>query len=109
MISKFILDNLKPNITEIVINNAKNFISENVGEDDKNLFFGPLSIGNETFIEIQHRWCMAHILHNIGMFPSISQARKNGWNKPIPWGFTAITVGKKAKKQDIFILNIEET
>jgi len=108
MIPQFVIDKLKPNVVEIVTNNGKNFISENVNKEDKDLFFGPLNIGDETFIEIGSRWCMAHILHNVGMFPSISQARKNGWDKPIPWGFTELTVGKKAKKQDIFILNIEE-
>jgi len=106
MVQQFILDKFKPNITEILINKGKNFISGNVSEEDKEIFFGPLDIGDEVFIEIQSRWCMAHLLHNVGMFTSISQARKNGWNKPIPWGFTEITVGKKAKKQEIFILNI---
>lgn len=106
MVHQFILDKLKPNTTETVVNKGKNFISGNVDEEDKDLFFGPLD--DEVFIEIQPRWYMAHLLHNVGMFTSISQARKNGWNKPIPWGFTEITVGKKAKRQDVFILNIEE-
>ena len=82
--------------------NGKNFI-KNVNEKDKNLFFGPLD--NETFIDIQSKWCRAHILHNVGIFKSITQAKKNGWDKPIPEGFTKLTVGKKAKKQDVFILN----
>lgn len=84
----------------------ENFISKNTTEKDLNLFFGPLK--NEEFIEIQPKWCMAHIMHNIGLFKSITQARKNGWDKPIPEGWTEITVGQKAKKQDIFILNIKE-
>jgi len=90
----------------IIINDGKNFISENTSKEDMDLFFGPTA--DEEFILIQPRWCMAHILHDVGMFTSISQARKNGWNEPIPLGFTKLTVGKKAKKQDIFILNIEE-
>lgn len=91
-------------VTETLKRYGQNFISENITKDDKDLFFG----SDEEFVEIQPRWCMAHILHSVGMFTSISQARKNGWNKPIPWGYTELTVGKKAKKQDIFILNIEE-
>ena len=90
----------------IITNDGKNFISEDTSKEDMDLFFGP--IVDEEFILIQPRWCMAHILHNVGMFTSISQARKNGWNEPIPWGFTKLTVGKKAKRQGIFILNIEE-
>jgi hypothetical protein len=107
VIPTFIIERLKPNIVEIVVNNGKNFISENVSKEDRDLFFGPLDIADEVFVKMESRWCMAHILHNVGMFTSISQARKNGWNKPIPWGFTELTVGKKAKKQDIFILNME--
>jgi mannose/cellobiose epimerase-like protein (N-acyl-D-glucosamine 2-epimerase family) len=103
---QFILDHLKPNITEIVLNTGKNFVSNSVSDEDKDLFFGPLDIGGEVFVETESNWCMAHILHNVGMFKSITQARKNGWDKPIPEGFTIITVGKKAKRQDIFILNI---
>jgi len=105
---QFVLNSLKPNIVEIVKNPGKNFISQNVSDKDKDLFFGPLDIGDEKFVEMEPNWCMAHILHGVGIFKSITQARKNGWNKPIPEGFTAITVGKKAKKQDIFILNMEE-
>jgi len=82
---------------------GKNFI-KNIDEKDKDIFFGP----NEEFIDIQLNWCMAHIMHNIGLFKSITQARKNGWDKPIPEGFTKMSVGKKAKKQNVFILNIKE-
>ena len=87
-------------------NEGKNFVSKNISEKDMDLFFGPLDTDNDIFIEIEPNWCMAHILHNVGMFTSITQARKNGWNTPIPEGYTKVTVGKKAKKQDIFILNI---
>jgi hypothetical protein len=78
-----------------------NFIKTNT-ESDKELFFGPLE-NDDTFIIIEEHWIMAHILHKAGIFPSVSQARKNGWNKPIPEGFTILTVGKKARKKDLFI------
>jgi len=77
-----------------------------ISEKDKELFFGPIEPDDE-FIEIQDNWLMAHILHASGNFPSVSQARKNGWNEPIPDGFTILTVGKKAKRKEIFILNIK--
>jgi hypothetical protein len=37
------------------------------------------------------------------MFPSVGIARKNGWNKAIPKGFSEFTVGKSRKK--VWILN----
>ena len=46
---------------------------------------------------------MAHIMHLAGVFPSVGIARKNGWNKPIPEGFSEFTVGKSRKK--VWILN----
>jgi hypothetical protein len=42
-------------------------------------------------------------MHFAGLFPSVSAARKNGWNTPIPAGFSEFTVGKSKKK--VFILN----
>ena len=49
---------------------------------------------------IEDNWCMAHIMHLAGVFPSVGIARKNGWNKPIPEGFSEFTVGKSRKKDD---------
>ena len=48
-------------------------------------------------------WMMCHLMHFAGLFPSVSAARKNGWNEPIPEGFSEFTVGKGKKK--VFILN----
>ena len=86
-----------------------NFIKLGTKESDLDLFFGPLPkkpsdvTEDDTFHIIEDHWIMAHILHKAGTFPSVGQARKNGWNKPIPEGFTFITVGKKARKKDLFI------
>lgn len=81
-----------------------NFINK-ISDKDKDLFFGPVDSKDE-FIEIQDHWNMANIIHIAGIFSSISQARKNGWNKPIPNGFTILTIGKKAKRKEIFILKV---
>jgi len=78
-----------------------NFIKKGTTQEDMELFFGPIE--DDTFINIEEHWIMAHIIHEAGLFPSVSQARKNGWNKPIPEGFTMLTVGKKARKTNIFI------
>jgi hypothetical protein len=77
-----------------------NFISK-ISNKDKELFFGPIE-PDDTFILIEDHWTMANIMHQAGIFKSVSQARKNGWNKPIPEGFNIFTVGKKRK--EIFIL-----
>ncbi len=82
------------------------FISNDVTKNDKDLFFGPIN-DNDVFVKIESHWVMAHLLHHIGLFKSISQARKNGWNHEIPKGFNFWTVGRKAKKQTFFVLNIK--
>ena len=79
-----------------------NFITPNVTEEDKDLFFGK----GEKFIIIEEHWNMANLLHAAGIFPSVTQARKNNENDPIPCGFTIITRGKKAKRKVIFICKI---
>ena len=79
-----------------------NFITKNVTDEDKELFFGPLD--GEEFVEIEEHWNMANILHATGIFPSVTQARKNGEDKPIPSGFTILRRGKKKNRKDIFIL-----
>ena len=68
-------------------------------ESDKELFFGPLK--DEEFIEIGENWTMANVVVAIEIFPSITQARNNGYNKPIPEGFTQMSIGKK--KYQVFI------
>lgn len=69
-------------------------------ESDKELFFGPLD--GEIFTQIEPEWSMANIMTLIGIFPSVNQARKNGWNKPIPSGFSDIRVGKTKTRVTIF-------
>jgi hypothetical protein len=44
--------------------------------------------------EIQPGWTLAHVMHAAGLFPSVGQAKKNGWNRPIPDGWSEYTVGK---------------
>ena len=76
------------------------FIKINTTKEDRDLFFGPIE-DDDTFIIIEDKWTMAHIIHKAGIFPSVSQARKNGWNKPIPTGFSHFIIGKK--KREVFV------
>jgi hypothetical protein len=41
---------------------------------------------------------MANIAVEIGLFPSVGQAKKNGWDKPIPHGLTSMSRLGKMKK-----------
>jgi hypothetical protein len=79
------------------------FISEEVTDFDKELFFGPLD-GSEKFVIIGPNWNLANILKSAGSFTSLNQAKKNGWNRPIAKGWTDIVIGKL--KREISILNM---
>lgn len=53
-------------------------------------------------IEIQPHWMMPHIAVEMGLFPSIGQARKNGWDGDIPHGYTERKgIGKMKKSMYI--------
>jgi hypothetical protein len=79
-----------------------NFIKSSREDADKELFFAPIN-DEDKFFKIEDNMNMANIIFIAGILPSVSQARKNGWNKPIPNGFTDIRVGKN--KTRITILN----
>ena len=83
------------------------FIKEFTNEKDIDLFLGPIDSDQErVWFEDGDSILLAHFMVRAGVFPSVSQARKNGWNKPIPKGFSQFIVGKN--KALITILNIEE-
>ena len=76
-----------------------NFVSLNVSTEEMELF----GFDDEPAVVLKDNWMLAHVMHVAGLFPSVTSARKNGWNKPIPNGFSEFTVGKGKKK--VFILN----
>ncbi len=77
-----------------------NFLHPKISDRDLELFgFNDAS----NCFHIEDNWILAHVMHVAGIFSSVSIARKNGWNKPIPQGFSQFTVGKL--KRRIFILN----
>ena len=75
-----------------------NFVSLNVSTEEMELFGF-----DGGAVVLKNNWMLAHVMHVAGLFPSVTSARKNGWNKPIPNGFSEFTVGKGKKK--VFILN----
>ena len=84
--------------------NAFMFVHESVTEEDKELFLGPLN-DNDEFIVFDDTWTMAHILVHVGVFPSLTQARKNNGDGPIQEGFFKFSRGKGMRRKDITILN----
>jgi hypothetical protein len=60
------------------------FIREGVSEQSAN----SVGMSWENAIAIGPNWTMAHIAKEIGLFPSVNQARKNGWSRDIETGFS---------------------
>ena len=60
------------------------FIKQGVSEEDANF----MGMSWENAIAIEPHWTMAHIAVAMGIFPSVGQARKNGWSSPIETGYS---------------------
>ena len=70
-----------------------NVIVGGVSRSDLRSFFGPLT-GDEVFLHLEDtHW--ANLLKTLGIFPSAGQARKNGWDKEIPVGFSEASFKKQ--------------
>jgi len=83
--------------------NEMNFVHEDVPPEDKFLFMGPFDADDGPFLLFNDTHTMAHIMHMAGCFKSVTQARKNGWDKPVPPGYQEIRFGKN--RLMIYILN----
>lgn len=46
-------------------------------------------------LQAQNKPLMAHLMHDLGFFPSVGQARKNGWDKPLELGTHELGPKKK--------------
>lgn len=51
---------------------------------------------------IEHKTLMAHLMVDLGFFPSVGQARKNGWDKPLELGRHEL--GPKKKRAFVEII-----
>lgn len=81
-----------------------NFIKTSKLELDKRIFFD-----NEACVEIKDfQKTLAQLLGESKIFSSTSEAKRNGWDKEIPKGFSQFIVGKKKHKITIFNEIIEE-
>lgn len=75
-----------------------NFISSNSEPADIPNLFGDMN-GNvdvgEEFAGFGLTDTLAHLTVRLGVFPSLGQARKNGWGGEIPYGFNEFHIGKR--------------
>lgn len=75
--------------------NEMNFVGTDVSDADRALFLGPFDENDGPFLDLPAEWSMAHVMHAAGVFTSVGQARRNGWDRPVPRGFDKFTVGKR--------------
>ena len=79
-----------------------NFIGMKCEESDKPILFET----DDVLLDIQeNETSMAHLLARIGKFASVKDAKRNGWNKPIPTGWAEFTIGKGVNRTDVYIWN----
>jgi len=78
------------------------FVDPAVPTSDLHLFLGPFDSLDGPMMAIQPGWTMAHVMFEAKKFPSVKQAKNNGWHKPIPAGYSEYVVGKD--KLHIYIL-----
>jgi len=81
-------------------------IGPKVDPRDRELFFGN-NIEVRLHIEDEDV-SFPQLLRFLGCFSSAGEARKNGWDKPIPDGFSEHTIGK-ARKIFLFCLKPRNT
>jgi hypothetical protein len=81
-----------------------NFLAPGVSAADVEGFLGPVDREVDgPFVVMQPHWRMAHVMHAAGVFPSVAQARKNGWPDGVPLGYSEHTVGKRRLR--VYVLN----
>lgn len=91
--------NVKKLVVANVINKDINIIVDSgfVFTSDSDFFFG-----NEEVHTFSKEITFADILTKFELFPSKGQARKAGWDKPIPVGFSEFTISKLKHRLSIW-------
>lgn len=78
------------------------FIGKKCEESDKTTLFDSA----DTLLPIlDTETNIAHLLARIGKFSSVKDAKRNGWDKPMPDGWAEFTIGKGVNRVDIYIWN----
>ncbi len=84
-------------------------IGSGVTERDREIFFGDNTgfVNDLEFIVIEDETIQfPNILKQLEIFKSSSDARRNGWDKEIPIGFSEHKIGSKSNLKKLFILKI---
>lgn len=77
-----------------------NFIGKKFSPGDEILFND-----DDILHTIADHEIMAHLVHRAGCFKSVGDAKRNGWNIPIPAGWSEFRVGNKFTGTKIFVWN----
>lgn len=64
-----------------------------IGDDFDRPMPNPLTFKISDFAQVKNP-LMAHVMAKAGIFPSVGQARKNGWDKPLTVGDFTVTKHK---------------
>lgn len=78
------------------------FIGPKCEEADKKTLF---SERDKLMPLLDTETSMAQLLARIGKFMSVKDAKRNGWDKPIPSGWSEFTIGKGINRVDVYIWN----
>lgn len=79
--------------------------NESLRDGDLELFFGPVA-DDDMVLKLAPSATMVDVVVEAGIFNSRGEAKRNGWLKPIPAGFSEHVIGKL--KRRIAILNAKE-
>lgn len=74
-----------------------NILIGDVSINDRELFLGP-TFDFEQFHTVESGFQYPQLLGKFGFFKSNGDARRNGWDKEIPEGYSEHTIGKLKKK-----------
>lgn len=92
------------------MSNEVDFIHESLPETDIGLFFftkdiTPSEEEKKKVVRFDDTWTIAHFLVHVGVFPSLTVARKNGGDGKLLLGWNEIQRGKGPRMKKLFILN----
>lgn len=69
-----------------------------------------LFLDDDVLIPLDVSWThMSHVVHSIGLFSSVSEARRNGWNIPILKGMSKFSLSKRFGGRKLFVYDPEFT
>lgn len=83
------------------------FAHESVSVDDCELYLNGFPPDHQhysgdheelTVVRFDDKTTIAHLMAQAGIFKSVSDAKRNGWFRPVPDGYSQFVVGKARNK-----------